>query len=401
MADLSPLCVILIGGTSHAGKSTLAQALGLRLGWEVRSTDKLARHPGRPWATPPKTVKPHVAEHYLSFSGEALLADVLRHYRENVGPQIQEIVGLHTTSETSVPLVLEGSAILPEQRAALRSAAVAAFWLTASNPFLERRIHLASGYEDRPPQEKFLIDQFVDRTQRYNTWMVDSAHRHGLKLIDVEATPSTEELVETCLQAASECEAVQAVPDDRSARRVVIIGNSGSGKSHLAHALSSAWQLPVVELDRLFWQPGSFSEKRPAEEVRASLESTKTQPAWIVEGVFGELAAQVLDRADFLVWLDVDWATCRSSLLQRGFAVPDEAKRPELEASFERLLIWAEKYWTRDGPRSQLGHHQLYEQFHGAKRHFGGREEVDQFLAFARPQSIQAQAMAPVETSQP
>jgi adenylate kinase family enzyme len=383
MADLSPLCVILIGGTSHAGKSTLAQALGLRLGWEVRSTDKLARHPGRPWATPPKTVKPHVAEHYLSLSGEALLADVLRHYRENVGPQIQETVGLHTASETSIPLVLEGSAILPDQLAALRSPKVAAFWLTASNAFLAQRIHRESSYEFRSPQEKTLIEQFVDRTQRYNTWMVDSADHHGLKLIDVEAAQSAEELVETCLQAASECAAVPAVPADRSARRVVIIGNSGSGKSHLAHALSSARQLPVVELDRLFWQPGSFSEKRPAEEVRASLESTKAQPAWIVEGVFGELAVQVLDRADFLVWLDVDWATCRSSLLRRGFEVTDEAKRPELEASFARLLIWAEKYWTRDGPRSHLGHHQLYEQFHGKKRHFRARADVDHFLAIA------------------
>ncbi len=41
--------VILIGGSSHAGKSTLGQAIAAKLGWSYRSTDKLARHPGRPW----------------------------------------------------------------------------------------------------------------------------------------------------------------------------------------------------------------------------------------------------------------------------------------------------------------------------------------------------------------
>lgn len=39
--------VILIGGSSHVGKSTLAQYQAAKLGWNYRSTDKLARHPGR------------------------------------------------------------------------------------------------------------------------------------------------------------------------------------------------------------------------------------------------------------------------------------------------------------------------------------------------------------------
>jgi 2-phosphoglycerate kinase len=41
--------VILIGGSSHVGKSTLGQSLAAKLGWSYCSTDKLARHPGRPW----------------------------------------------------------------------------------------------------------------------------------------------------------------------------------------------------------------------------------------------------------------------------------------------------------------------------------------------------------------
>ena len=35
--------------------------------------------------------------------------------------------------------------------------------------------------------------------------------------------------------------------------RIVIIGNSGSGKSHLAQALATQLALPVIDLDDIFW----------------------------------------------------------------------------------------------------------------------------------------------------
>ena len=54
------VAVVLIGGTSHVGKSTVARALATSLGFRHVSTDRLARHPGRPWTT----TRPHVREHY-------------------------------------------------------------------------------------------------------------------------------------------------------------------------------------------------------------------------------------------------------------------------------------------------------------------------------------------------
>ena len=72
--------VLLIGGTSHVGKSTLAKALAARLGGEHVSTDTLARHPGRPWATSSGPFPRHVAAHYLSLSVDELTTEQLRHY---------------------------------------------------------------------------------------------------------------------------------------------------------------------------------------------------------------------------------------------------------------------------------------------------------------------------------
>ena len=49
---MAELRVVLIGGTSNTGKSSVAQVVAERLEFAYRSTDGLARHPGRPWRTP-------------------------------------------------------------------------------------------------------------------------------------------------------------------------------------------------------------------------------------------------------------------------------------------------------------------------------------------------------------
>lgn len=87
--------MILIGGSSHVGKSSLAKSLASRLGWTQISTDKLARHPGRPWRREQEKVPNHVAEHYLSLSVDELLKDVLHHYKENVWQMVEAIVASH------------------------------------------------------------------------------------------------------------------------------------------------------------------------------------------------------------------------------------------------------------------------------------------------------------------
>ncbi|WP_202872553.1 hypothetical protein [Kribbella soli] len=91
MGSLHDVRVVLVGGTSNVGKSTVAQVLAGRLGFDYLSTDKLGRHPGRPWATPNHEVPAHVVEHYRSFTGEQLVDALLAHY-ERMWPRIEELV---------------------------------------------------------------------------------------------------------------------------------------------------------------------------------------------------------------------------------------------------------------------------------------------------------------------
>jgi adenylate kinase family enzyme len=162
--------------------------------------------------------------------------------------------------------------------------------------------------------------------------------------------------------------------------RTAIIGNSGSGKSHLAESLSRIYSIPIIQLDRLFWMPGGFNEKRPGEEVRNEIEQKRKDNSWIVEGVFGELAGLFLPRAQALIYLDVDWAVCHASLMARGSQSSRQLVPVKAEENFEKLLLWAGQYWTRTDLRSHPGHLRLFNDFTGLKFRFTTRAEVDGFI---------------------
>lgn len=164
------------------------------------------------------------------------------------------------------------------------------------------------------------------------------------------------------------------------ATRIVIIGNSGSGKSYLAESLFTIHPVPVFHLDQIFWMPSGFSEKRPKGEVGNEIEQKRNENSWIVEGVFGELAELFLPRAQSLIFLDMDWTTCRAGLMARGSESSRQLGAANAEENFGKLLLWAEQYWSRTNLCSHAGHLQLFSNFDGIKFKFTRRVEVDEFL---------------------
>ncbi|OIJ69781.1 hypothetical protein WN71_000935 [Streptomyces mangrovisoli] len=196
--------MVLIGGTSNVGKSTVAQVVAERLGFECRSTDLLARHPGRPWRTPEREVPAHVAEHYGSLTTDELITSVLGHY-ERLWPRIEELITAHATEDrgrTGTGLVLEGSALWPARVAGLRVPRTAAVWLTADDSVVRARIHAGGDYAAATDEERALMDKFLARTERYQTLMVDAIDRLGLDRIDASGGQTAVELADTVLATA-------------------------------------------------------------------------------------------------------------------------------------------------------------------------------------------------------
>jgi adenylate kinase family enzyme len=170
-----------------------------------------------------------------------------------------------------------------------------------------------------------------------------------------------------------------------SARRVVIVGNGGSGKSHLARRLSASLGIPAVSLDSIFWLPGGFNEKRPSAQVDELIAGQRATSAWIVEGVFGDLAGRFVDLADLLIWLDLPWATCEAGLRERGSESAEQRDPVAADENFRKLVAWCSEYGTRTTASSHFGHKKLFDGFSGVKLRFDRRSDVDSFAKQSGP----------------
>jgi adenylate kinase family enzyme len=124
---------------------------------------------------------------------------------------------------------------------------------------------------------------------------------------------------------------------------VLVVGSGGAGKSTLAVRLGAAWHLPVVHLDREFWQPGWVETPKPAWRERVT--ELVAQPRWVMDGNYGGTVELRMGRADLIVLLDLPRRVTiprvlRRSLVWRGRSRPDMAEgcTEHLDVDFLRWL---------------------------------------------------------------
>lgn len=166
-------------------------------------------------------------------------------------------------------------------------------------------------------------------------------------------------------------------------KKILIIGNSGSGKSWLSERLSRKLELQEVNLDSIVWEPGGYNQKRSTSAIESEIISIKSQYSWVVEGVFGALAEQLISSADMLLFLDLEWSECEVSLYARGSESAKQLDAEQAEMNFRALLKWASEYSVRESKNSRKFHEQLFSDFHGTKVRFTERAKVNEFVAEA------------------
>lgn len=165
--------------------------------------------------------------------------------------------------------------------------------------------------------------------------------------------------------------------------RTVIVGNSGSGKTWLAKRMAENTSTPVIHLDEIFWFPCGFNDKRSASDVLNLVNARKDEADWIVEGVFGDLAAQFLSSAQTLIWLDFPWQVCKPRLEARGSESKAHMGRAQSEQGVRELIQWAEAYYARSGSCCHAAHLGLFESFTGRRFRFSTEMQVQEFLSVA------------------
>ena len=86
-------------------------------------------------------------------------------------------------------------------------------------------------------------------------------------------------------------------------RRVLIIGNAGSGKSTFAKKLAKTTGLSLVHLDKIYWR-GNW-EHLTREEFDKALQAELEKEEWIIDGNFSRTLPRRLEYCDTVIWLDL------------------------------------------------------------------------------------------------
>lgn len=153
----------------------------------------------------------------------------------------------------------------------------------------------------------------------------------------------------------------------RAAARIVIMGNSGSGKTTFARRLAAQRSLPVLGLDAIAFENGPT--RRPLEESVAALEHFITgHPGWIVEGCYGDLIEAALLHADALHFLNPGTEACVRHCLKRPFEPDKFASVEDQQAMLAPLIDWVREYDTRADEFGLARHRAIFESFPGSKR---------------------------------
>ena len=156
--------------------------------------------------------------------------------------------------------------------------------------------------------------------------------------------------------------------------RIVIIGNSGAGKSWFSNQLSKKLCVPATELDQIHWQSNSYDVAREKSLAIEMVKNVANADKWIIEGVYGWLAQEAVPKATILIWLDIPLNECFGNLRDRY------RQRGEDQAGFKDLMDWTRDYSSRQTSSSLSGHQRLFASFPHPKFRLISRRQISEFL---------------------
>lgn len=130
-------------------------------------------------------------------------------------------------------------------------------------------------------------------------------------------------------------------------KRIMILGNNGSGKSYFAKECSAITGLPLIHLDAEFWRP---NWGMPTEgEWRRKITGFVSKEEWILDGMcdHGGTIELRFAAADLVIFLDAGRLTCLMGVLKRqGKKRTDTAVNHHFDEKFDkRFLHFCKGIW--------------------------------------------------------
>ncbi len=152
-------------------------------------------------------------------------------------------------------------------------------------------------------------------------------------------------------------------------RKVLVFGNSASGKSTLAKCLATSEQLAHLDLDLLAWQETNPPTRAPLAESAKTIESFMLDHEyWVIEGCYSDLLKVAEQKSTEIIYMNLPVDDCIINAKNRAWEPHKYASKTEQDANLAMLIQWISQYETRDDNFSKAAHLAFYQNYIGAKK---------------------------------
>lgn len=156
---------------------------------------------------------------------------------------------------------------------------------------------------------------------------------------------------------------------------VLILGNSGAGKTTMARALAEAHDLARLDLDAVVWEPHRVAEGRLEAEVRADLDRFAAEHRrWVIDGSYGRWIDHLAPRASELRFLHPGVARCLANHASRPWEPEKYDRLEQQEEQRAALEGWVRRYDERDDDYGLRAHRAVFDGFTGPKREYAATD---------------------------
>ena len=158
-------------------------------------------------------------------------------------------------------------------------------------------------------------------------------------------------------------------------KRILIFGNSGSGKSALAKELCAAESLDHLDLDNLAWKACSPPERKPINESAAEISKfIDLYEEWVIEGCYTDLLEIAEPFSTELIFMNLPIDMCVENAKIRPWEPHKYESKEAQDSNLAMLIEWISQYSERADTFSLSAHTTFYEQYSGKKRIYTSNE---------------------------
>jgi len=152
-------------------------------------------------------------------------------------------------------------------------------------------------------------------------------------------------------------------------KKILVFGNSGSGKSTYAKNISLNENLIHLDLDTVAFEKDNPIQRRPLIASLVEIKLTiKQSDSWVIEGCYGDLIQCLLEYANELVFLNLPIKLCQQNAKNRPWEPHKYESKSAQDKNLPMLLDWIADYYQRNDTFSFAIHNGLYESFKGSKK---------------------------------